>query len=138
MVNKRWNFKRNFSLSSFLSFFSTHFELKIISFVLKFDAELNIVVVLIRWRANTEPNPVDNIKRKFVRFVAIWYNGEGVRGSACSEERSWTIFVRINGEGSRVNGTRGRVSQRRFTAGCVNTRKRADFDLIPVRDARWF
>lgn len=79
MVNKHWNFKRNFSLSPFLSFFSTHFELKIISFVLKFDAELNIVVVLIRWRANTEPNPVDNIKRKFVRFVAIWYNGEGVR-----------------------------------------------------------
>ena len=26
-----------------------------------------------------KPNPVDNIKRKFVRFVAIWYNGEGVR-----------------------------------------------------------
>lgn len=37
-----------------------------------------------------------------------------------------TIFVRINERGEG-RGTRGRVSQRRFTAGCVNTRKRADF-----------
>lgn len=39
-----------------------------------------------------EPNPVDNIKRKFVRFVAIWYNGEGVRvavarNDICKNER---------------------------------------------------
>lgn len=40
-----------------------------------------------------------------------------------------------NERGGGGRGTRGRVSQRRFTAGCVNTRKRADLIRLP-RDAR--